>query len=256
METRVIDTIRSAVQKLGVLAVGEELPQAEFRDCLVALNRVVDNYSTDGIFIGHTADIALTEPYIQNRCIIPTPTDESTAWKSIVTFGECGDFTNNPIEFINLFFRETNTDYPMREMSENEYGSIAVKNVSAIPSAYVHRSTGSGKSSLYFDYIPQSGLILMGTAKYKYTGTNSQGKPFTAIDTVNWDEGIEAMIVYRLAIELAPDYGISDISTIAGLLDDVESKIFAKNRPDLTMEVESSYSNAKSRDLRYNRARY
>jgi len=256
METKIIDTVRSAVQKLGVLAVGEELPQAEFRDGLVALNRVVDSYNTSGIFIGHTLDINLEAPYINNRCDIPAPTDEARRWKNKVTFGKCGDYTLSPVDMVSLYFRQSNTDYPMRNMSENEYGGIAVKDVEAIPNAFLFKQDANGLKALYFDYIPQANLRLLGSIKVKYTGSNSQGKPFNAIDTVEWDEGIEAMLVYRLAIELAPDYGVKDISVVASMLDRAESDVFSANAPQYLMEVEGSYLERRGKGLRYNRARY
>jgi hypothetical protein len=91
----------------------------------------------------------------------------------------------------------------------------------------------------------------------RYTGTNSSGDPFNAIDEVEWDYGIEAMLVYRLAIELAPDYGVRDVSILTGLLDDIENKIAQKNAVNYTMSVEGSYKSKKGNSsLRYNRARY
>ena len=250
MKTKIIDTLRSAVQKLGVLAVGEELNQSEYRDCLVALNRVVDNYSTNGIFIGHTIDVDLPAPLDENN---------NRVWKREVTFGNGGDYDAfDPIEFVALAFRESGgTDYRLESMSENDFANISYKNITAIPKRAIFKKVDGGLSKLYFDAIPQDGLRLVGSAKVKYTGTNSKGEPFNANDEVEWDEGIEAMMVYRTALELAPDYGVKDVSLVASMLDDIEQKVLAQNSPQLTMEVEAGFSQpyGYGSNIR-NRARY
>ena len=250
MKTKIIDTLRSAVQKLGVLAVGEELNQSEYRDCLIALNRVVDNYTTNGIFIGHTIDIDLPAPLDGNN---------DRVWKREISFGKGGDYESiYPIEFVSLYFREdSGTDYVLEEMSENEFANIAYKDIVSIPKRYLFKGVGDGLDKLYFDAIPQYGLRLQGSAKVKYTGTNSKGDPLNANDEVEWDSGIEAMIVYRTALELAPDYGVKDVSLVASMLDDIEQKILAQNSPQLTMEMESGFKNASGYlSSTRNRARY
>lgn len=243
MKTKITQTLRSAVQKLGVLAVGEELSDNEYRDCLVALNRVVDNYHTNGIFIGSTQDIVLSAP--------------TGGWKGSVSFGKNCDYDEiRPTEFVSLAFRESgNTEYPLKEMSNNEYMEISVKNTVAIPSKFLYDFKRGDIGLLNFDCIPQDGLELVGLTKVRYTGTTSQGAPLNSSDEVDWDDGIEAMIVYRTAIELAPDYGVRDIGTIASLLDDIEGKVIRRNAPEYTMEVEDSMRSPYVGE-RYNRARY
>jgi len=244
----ITETIRGALLKLGVLAAGEELGGAESKDSLMALNRVIDMFNTDDISIPHTISTTLQAPYVNNRCDIPTPTDEERSWKSSISLGSCMDYNMvPPIGFDFLFFREPGgTDYPITILGASQWASLPVKNVVGIPT-HVYVSKGAGNAMiLNFDCIPQDNLSLMGDFRMPYTGSDANGNLYVATDSIQWDFGIEPMLMYALALELADDYQVKDVQLIAAKLDGIAQAVYKRNAPDLKMSVESSYNRARS----------
>lgn len=254
--TPISQTIRGALLKLGVLAAGEELPASEAKDALMALNRVIDVFNTDGISISHTVRTTLQAPYTVNRCDYPSTTDETRAWKSYVSLGQCMDYNMvPPIGFDTLYFRESGgTDYPLKIFGADQWQNIAVKHTSGIPT-HVYVSNGADNSMvLNFDLIPQSNLTLVGQFRMPYTGLDANNNKYVYTDEIQWDFGVEPMIMYALALELADDYKVKDIELIAAKLDAITQKVEKRNAPDLRMSVEGSYT--KRRTNTKNRARF
>ena len=252
----ITETIKGALLKLGVLAAGEELAGPEAQDSLMALNRVIDLFNTDGVSISHTTRTVLQAPYTVNRCDYPDTTDETRVWKSYVSLGKCMDYNMiPPIGFDTLYFRESGgTDYPLKIFGADQWQNIAVKNVTGIPS-HVYVSKGAGNSMiLNFDMIPQDNLTLIGDFRMPYTGTDANNNKYVATDEIQWDFGVEPMLMYALAIELADEYQVKDISLIAAKLDSISQAVYKRNAPDLRMNVEGSYTRRGSD--RKNRARY
>jgi len=253
-------TIDSALRKIGVLSSEDEASASDHQLGLDALNRIIDSYNTQNLLITYLQDIAYEAPYTVNECETADPDDLTTRkWKSTVTIGRCKDInTEAPIHIEGAFFRQgVDTDFVMKSMTHNQYSSIGFKNVEAIPYRYYVQRLDNNDVSISFDVIPQDGLELHIQAKMPYTGKNSTGNEYLPTDDINWGVGFEKMLMYRLAVELAPDFEVDPSPIILSLATEAENNLMSFNHQPMVLKADRGLSGRKSRfNTRTNRARY
>ena len=113
------DQINRALRLLGVLAEGETPSAATSQDALVAMNQMIDSWSTERLAVFCTQDQIFTWP----------------AGQYIRTLGPSGDFVGlRPVLLDDAtYFRDpgTNVSFGIKFINQQQYNGIAVKTVTS-----------------------------------------------------------------------------------------------------------------------------
>jgi hypothetical protein len=119
MATTAGDQINRALRLLGVLAEGETPSAATSQDSLVALNQMIESWSTERLSVFCTQDQIFTWP----------------AGEITRTLGPSGDFIGNrPVLFDDAtYYRDpgTNVSFGIKFINQQQYDGIAVKTVTS-----------------------------------------------------------------------------------------------------------------------------
>lgn len=222
-------TIDAAMRKIGVLTAQDEASAADHQLGLETLNRIIDSYNTQDLIITYMEDI----PYAVDYSV--------RSWGGSVTIGAGLEIDEvAPAQVEDLFWTMGGSSYKSKEMSYNQWADIATKNNIAIPSRHFVQRMNDNAIKIYFDCIPQDGLTLHLLAKRPYTGVNGEGNDYIPTDDIKWNFGFEKMLMYRLAVELAPDFEVQASQTVISLATEAENNVMAHNFQPTTLGADVS----------------
>ena len=137
--------IQRAMRLTGNLAAGETLEPADAADGLDALNTMLDSWATENMFV-----------YVLSQDTIPL-----TANLASYTIGPTGTFVSTrPVDIeVATYLDFSGVSYPIKTLTTAQYGSIAVKTQSGIPSAIWYNPTlPNGTLTLY--PVPSQAMTL------------------------------------------------------------------------------------------------
>ena len=188
------DLISASLRKIGVLAKGETMLSEDANDGLISLNGLLSSWSVE-------------------RLLVNSLTQESfalTIGTASYTIGVGGVFnTIRPIKMIESFVRDGQLDYPIMIQSQEFYDQIGYKTTRTIPAVmFVDYAYPLATIKLY--PVPDKAYTLFLTAQKALTA-------FPTLDTVvSLPDGYERALMYNVAVEMCPEYGISAPIEIAG----------------------------------------
>jgi len=224
-------TIDSALRKIGVLTAQDEASPADHQLGLDTLNRIIDAYNTENLVITYLEDIPYSAP--------------TAGWTNTLTFGIGQDIDEQaPVQIENLFWAQGGTTYISEDMSSTQWADIITKGTVKIPTRHHIQRMNNNDIKIYFDAIPQDGLVLHLQAKRPYTGVNGEGNNYVPTDDINWTFGFEKMLMYRLAVELAPDFEVNVSDIVLSLAIESEAKLKAFNYQPMTLDSDISLSSS------------
>lgn len=233
-------TIDSALRKIGVLTAQDEASPADHQLGLDTLNRIIDSYNTESLIVTYLQDIPLSAPL--------------TGWESTLEIGHSLVIDMvAPAHIEGLFWTQGGTSYKSDIMSYNQWADITTKDNVKIPRRHYIQRMDNNSIKIYFDAIPQDGLVLHLQAKMPYTGVNGVGNKYLPTDDINWTFGFEKMLMYRLAIELAPDFEVTPSQIVIGIATESEAKVKAYNYQPLTLDSDVSLNRSVLYGRRYNK---
>lgn len=177
--------IRKALQKNGVLVMGETPSADEASDGLDSLNSMLASWSNDSITIVSRV----------------WETFNLVSGQAAYTIGTGANFnTERPIFIAEAYVRQNTLDTPLAIISDESYNNwIQQKNIGGIPEALNYDNAYPvGKIRLW--PVPSSALQLFILSEKQIT-------QFALDDQVNLPPGWQDAIIYNLAIRLAPEYG-------------------------------------------------
>lgn len=183
------DLIRAALGKILVLGTQDTLASADLQTGLDALNLMLDSWQNESLAV-----YALYQ--WQNA-----PLTQGVATYTVGPGGAINDI--RPVRITNAFTRYQNVDYSMIVIDRYQYDGIAVKTIQGIPqNLFYNRFYPIGTISLY--PVPaQSGMSLF------FDGYLPIESFADIAETFSLPPGYARAIVFNLAVELAPDYGVS-----------------------------------------------
>lgn len=194
--TTALDLITGAGRLLGVVRKGESLDDDEASDGLSALNAMLSAWASETL-IGLAR---VRESF-------------ALSGSSSYTIGAGQTFdTTLPVSISNAFIRNGGVDYPLEEVSDEEYDNITMKTTGGIP--YVFCFTNSPTT--------ETGTIrLYPTPSAGYELHLLSEKPFSAL-TLSSDiyfpqvAGLRAAR-YNLAVEMAPEFGVEPSGAVVAI---------------------------------------
>jgi hypothetical protein len=176
------------MRKLAILASGEAATEQELTDGLECLNDLLNSWAVE-------------------RLILPYTTSENfslVVGTSSYTIGSSGDFdTNRPIDIVQAFIRDSNsTDHLLDICSYTQYNQLSSKGASNRPTVLYYKANYP-LGVIYFNTAPTSSENLyIESIKHLTEFPDST----TDIDIL---PELKSALVYNLALELAPEFGIS-----------------------------------------------
>lgn len=175
--------IEKAARKIHVLGRGQTMAADEVNDALDMLNDMLGSLSAD-------------VDYIFNNVRETFSLTGATSY----TIGTGGDFnTARPIEITALYLSVGGIDYPLKQIGPAEYADIGFKAIQGVSEAFYYENN-----------TPLARLFFYPVATAGYTVTIYSLKALTEFADLTTDydlpEGAVDMLVYNLAVRMAPDY--------------------------------------------------
>lgn len=179
-----LELITKALQKNGVLVKSETPDSDEASDALDALNMLVSAWANDSMMI-----IARTQESFN-----------LTANDEVYTIGSGADFnTERPLFIVEAHVRNSNIDYPLEIITDEDYNLIPDKQTSSIP-RFLNYSNAYPTATIKLWPKPDIAYTLFLTSEKTITS-------FTLTGDVSLPPGWERALIFNLAVDLAPDYG-------------------------------------------------
>lgn len=192
------DQIKRALRLLGVLAEGENPSANEYADSLMALNQMLDSWSTERLAVFTTTDQALT-----------WPSGEATR-----TLGPTGDLVGTRPVLLDpsTYYVVDGVSYPVTIVNEGQYNAIVVKgNESTLPKfLFINPTFPDAEITLY--PVPTQDLA------FHFVSVTPLSEPADTSTELAFPPGYMRAFAYNLALEIAPEFGVqpsNDVRRIA-----------------------------------------
>ncbi len=221
-----IEVIKSAMRLIGVLASGEEPDGNEGPDALAIFNQMIDDWDPERNMV-YTIDI-LNFPL--------------TAGKQTYLMGLNGDFNvprparieaagivvlSNPAQPLEL---------PIEMLSDKAWAAIPVKNISSTIPLKLYADGAFPFNNLSFWPIP---TVPIQVNLYCWHGNL---KALTLKDNIAVPPGYMKTMIYCLAVDLAPQFGVTVPQEVVVQAINGRAKIKTMNQPELKLRIDPAIS--------------
>jgi len=183
------EQINRSLRLIGVLAEGE-VPSADTaNDALVALNQMIDSWSTERLAV-----------YSTQTQIFTWPANEVKR-----TLGPSGDFVGvRPIlvDDSTYYVAPNGVSYQINILNEMQYNSIAVKTVTASYPQQLYVNMTYPDIEMYVYPVPSQPL------EWHIVSVRELSQPAALTTELHFPPGYMRAFAYNLACELAPEFGV------------------------------------------------
>ena len=217
------ELLKSSLRLIGAIATGETPSNDEMKDALSALNTMLDGWSAHRLTVYATTQESLT----------------LTAADYEYTIGSSGNLnTTKPVKVLSAFTRDSSgQDYPVEVYTDRErYNALIDKDASGRP-----------EELFYVPSHPLGYLYLYPAPDTAYTLYIESLKPLSALSgyttEISLPTGYERALKYNLAIELAPEFGVSVPAEVAAVAMESYRAIANVNAPTVMATMDVPYTN-------------
>lgn len=217
-----LSMITRSMRLAGVIGKGESLDNDEAQDGLVALNSMLESWSTERLFCYHIVEDTLT--FVANQ--------------QTYTMGSGGDLnTTRPTKIVDLCTtRYGSVDTPLQLVDEIAWSNITVKGILSILPMYLYVDMQNPLVRLNFYPKPNTGGNTASIKSWK------QMQQFSALtDTVVLPPGYQRAIEYSLAAEYGPEFGVEVPPSVLAIGQKARANIKRINAPQPVMQSEAGY---------------
>ena len=213
------DMINRALRLLGVLAEGETPSAATSQDALMALNQMIESWSTERLAVFNTQDQ-----------IFLWPTGEITR-----TLGPSGDFVGlRPVLLDDAtYYRDpgTNVSFGIKFINQQQYDGIAVKTVtSTYPQVcWVNMEYPNISMTIY----PKPTKEL----EWHFISVQELDQPADLSTPLYFPPGYLRAFTYNLAMEFAPEFGVEPSDQVKRIAMTSKRDLKRINNPDDIMSM-------------------
>lgn len=213
------DQINRALRLLGVLAEGETPSAAVSQDALMALNQMIDSWSTERLAVFSTQD----QIYLW-----PTSTIKRT-------LGPTGDFVGNRPVLIDdsTYFRDpsTNVSFGVKLINQQQYNGIAVKTVTSTYPQVMWVNMTYPDIEMYI--YPNPTRLL----EWHFVSVEELTQPANLSTNILFPPGYLRAFTYNLACELAPEFGVEPSPQVQRVAMYSKRNLKRINNPDDIMSM-------------------
>ena len=219
MATTANDQINGALRLLGVLAEGETPSAATSQDALVALNQMIDSWSTERLAVFSTQDQVFSWP----------PGAISR------TLGPTGDFVGERPILIDdsTYFRDpaSGISYGIKLINQQQYNGIAVKTVTSTYPQVMW--VNMEYPDIYMAVYPVPTKVL----EFHIVSVKPLTAPANLATVLAFPPGYLRAFRYCLACELAPEFGLEPSPTVMRIAMTSKRNLKRINNPDDIMSM-------------------
>ena len=238
------ELLGGAHRLLGLVNSGNVLPEAVYQDNLVALNQMIDSWSTERLAVFCTQDQTyFWEPNFRIRTLGPTGdfvfilANQSDT--PIVTQGE--DYigvddatTQRPILLEDsTYFRDpsNNVSFGIRFINQLQYNNIAVKTVTSTYPQVMFVNMTFPNITLAVYPVPSKML------EFHFISVQPLANPTTLETNLEFPPGYLRAFRYNLALELAPEFNVEPSSEVRRIAMYSKRNLKRINNPDDIMAM-------------------
>jgi hypothetical protein len=219
MATTANDQINGALRLLGVLAEGETPSAATSQDALVALNQMIDSWSTERLAVFSTQDQVFSWP----------PGAISR------TLGPTGNFVGQRPILVDdaTYFRDPSSgiSYGLKLINQQQYNGIAVKTVTSTYPQVMW--VNMEYPDIYMAVYPVPTKVL----EFHIVSVNPLTAPANLATVLAFPPGYLRAFRYCLACELAPEFGVEPSPTVMRVAMTSKRNLKRINNPDDIMSM-------------------
>jgi hypothetical protein len=219
MATTANDQINGALRLLGVLAEGETPSAATSQDALVALNQMIDSWSTERLAVFSTQDQIFSWP----------PSAISR------TLGPTGDFVGQRPILIDdsTYFRDASSgiSYGLKLINQQQYNGIAVKTVTSTYPQVMWVNMEYPNITMTVYPVPTKVL------EFHIVSVNPLTAPANLATVLAFPPGYLRAFRYCLACEIAPEFGVEPSPTVMRVAMTSKRNLKRINNPDDIMAI-------------------
>ena len=220
-----LQIIQSALRTLGVLASGEAPSAAESSDALLALNNMIDSWSTQSLLIPN-----------QIREVFALVSGQQTYQMGV----GASDFnTSRPMQIIRALIQLTNespvVELPMEILTMEQYAGIILKGSTSVFPLSLYSDNANPMTTISVWPVPtdsSNNLVL-----YSW-------KPLVDIAAINTTlslpPGYQRALIYNLAMELSSEYGRSPSQEVSGFALTSKAEIKRMNHRPRFLQVDDA----------------
>lgn len=217
-----ITLITRAMRLAGITGVGETPSDTESADGLTALNAMLDSWIDERLFVSYIVDSQLT--------LVPS--------QASYTMGSGGDLNvTRPVQLEDsCFIRYLNIDTPLQLIDQQAYAAIISKTIGNNIPMYLFADYQYPLINLYFYPVPTSASAIAHVKSW------SQLQSFASLTTaLSLPPGNERAIVYSLAEEFGPEFGVKIPAEVKAIAMKARANIKRVNAPSTIMRTEVGY---------------
>jgi hypothetical protein len=213
------DQINRALRLLGVLAEGETPSAATSQDALVAMNQMIDSWSTERLSVFCTQDQIFTWP----------------AGQYIRTLGPSGDFIGlRPVLLDDAtYFRDpgTNVSFGIKFINQQQYNGIAVKTVTSTYPQVIFVNMGFPNVTMSIYPRPTRDL------EWHFVSVQVLAEAASLSTDLFFPPGYMRAFAYNLAMEIAPEFGVEPSPQVQRIAMTSKRNLKRINNPDDVMSM-------------------
>jgi len=211
------DQINRALRLLGILAEGETPSASTSQDALMALNQMIDSWSTERLSVFTTEDQVFTWPSSQITR----------------TLGPTGDFVGNRPVLVDdaTYFKAGNISYGIKIINQSQYNGIALKSASSTFPQVLYVNMDFPNVTLNVYPRPTQDL------EWHIISVQQLDRPATLATVLAYPPGYLRAFTYSLAMELAPEFGVEPSPQVQRIAMTSKRDLKRINNPDDVMSM-------------------
>lgn len=223
------DLITGALRLIGQLAEGEVPSSETSNDALLALNQMLDSWSTERLSIYSTQDQVFTWP-------------ASTISQ---TLGPTGDFVGNrPVTLDDsTYFRDAGTgvSFGIKIINQQQYDGIAVKTVTSTYPQVLWLNMTMPDIEMYVYPVPTRSL------EWHFVSVDELTQPATLATELLVPPGYLRAFRFNLAVEIATEFGLDPPQNVARIAMSSKRNLKRVNNPEDIMALPYSIVGTRQR---------
>ena len=219
MSTTAGDQINGALRLIGQLAEGETPSSETSADALMAMNQMLDSWSSERLSVFSTQDQQFTwAPNLISRTLGPT-----------------GNFVGNRPVLLDdsTYFRDpsNNISFGIKIINQQQYDGIAVKTVTSTYPQVLWINMDMPNVSMYIYPVPTKAL------EWHFISVTELVEPATLATVLVIPPGYLRAFRFNLACEIAAEFGVEPPASVQRIAMTSKRNIKRINNPDDVMSL-------------------
>ncbi|CAB4166178.1 hypothetical protein UFOVP839_20 [uncultured Caudovirales phage] len=219
MSTTAGDQINGALRLIGQLAEGETPSSETSADALMAMNQMLDSWSSERLSVFSTQDQQFTwAPNLISRTLGPT-----------------GNFVGNRPVLLDdsTYFRDpsNNISFGIKIINQQQYDGIAVKTVTSTYPQVLWINMDMPNVSMYIYPVPTKAL------EWHFISVTELVEPATLATVLVIPPGYLRAFRFNLACEIAAEFGVEPPASVQRIAMASKRNIKRINNPDDVMSL-------------------